>query len=65
MLTGARAMALTVLIGWELGLTPRLFDAAGLGQLGQLLNGAFALIELHPSLTRLRTWRCRSPWSSS
>jgi hypothetical protein len=48
-LTGSRAITLTLLIGWELVLSPQLLDAASLGSARQaLLDSALVRIEPHP-----------------
>lgn len=48
-LTGSRAITLTVLIGWELVLSPQLLDASSLGSARQvLLDGALVRIEPKP-----------------
>jgi hypothetical protein len=48
-LTGSRAITLTVLIGWELVLSPQLLDASSLGSARQiLLDGALVRVEPRP-----------------
>jgi hypothetical protein len=49
-LTRSRAIALTVLIGWELVISPRLVDSAGLGSARNvLIDGALLRIEPGPN----------------